>query len=482
MNISQLRALLKRTPKPADPPGVTVPAWLVSSAKLASWVAMCSLVYFLWLFSLDAAGDQSTALEITHAGFWTGAVSFWFPLVFGFILISFGIPFLGKIIIPIFVSLSWRDNLWPKTWSLVLVMAASFVIISGTISVQGHAIVEHGRDGAVAVAQVQQGRAVLQAQIDAKQQELRDMMNNSNAYLAQAASVGAAEWERSYVAQARAINDPQLARIERAMGAARSADQARADLTVLRAQLAAQPVEAAVSERVESAHTSAMQGFLDWLVTARAILLAVVMDVVCLLMPWIALRLEQTRNRQLAQADFRSDDVDEAHMIPDLRKEAPVAAKPPEPMKQRVINAETGEEELFVPGYFRRTGKRKKNTKGQVVEEINTAPESVEDERGVVDARSGFTPAEMAMSGAMPEEIEPPAPVEPEPAPAEPEPAPTIEPAPEMALTQAELEALFGAPQDLTETALPDGEGVLVTGPEVYGPPAPAQPRKMEDA
>jgi hypothetical protein len=39
-----------------------------------------------------------------------------------------------------------------------------------------------------------------------------------------------------------------------------------------------------------------------WLEGSRAILLALVMDIVCLIMPWIALRLEQARGLQLARA------------------------------------------------------------------------------------------------------------------------------------------------------------------------------------
>lgn len=337
----------QRAPEAPDPPGVT-PAWLVRSAKIAANVAMASLVYFLLLFSLDAAGDQATALHLTRAGGWTGDLAFWFPLVIGFLAISFGIPFLGKIIIPIFVSLNWRGQFWPKLWTLGLVLAASFVIVSGTISVQGKAIVEHGRDGAVAVAQIEQQNAGRAALLAAKRDELARMTSDAmTTNEARAARAGVAGW-RVYVETARTQNAPQLPQIERAMGSAESADRLRAQIDTLIQQGAGATVTAAVAERVESPHTAGMQGFLDWLVSVRAVLLAVVMDVVCLLMPWIALRLEQKRAVELAAAGAAAPAFDAAHAIADMRSEAPIEAQPMEPT--RIVDGETGEEMIRVKG------------------------------------------------------------------------------------------------------------------------------------
>jgi hypothetical protein len=391
-------ASLKRHKEP-DPPGVTIPEYLVRSAKLASWMATASLIYFLWLYTLDIARNRAGELHLTNAGTWTGDLQFWFPYIVGFAIVAVGIPYVAKLAIPTFMSLDWRTNLWPKAWSLFIAVAVSLVVLAGTFTVQGGAIMERGREAAVAVAGVEQQHAVLQSQITAKEAELRSMMENHNAYLAQAASVGAAEWQRSYINQT-AASDPQRERIVRALGAARAADAVRAELGALRAQAATQTTTAAVTERVETPHNAWIGQTLDWLEGARAMLLSMVMDIVCLLMPWIAMRLEQQRAVQLAMAGPRSDLL----ALPDFSKDDPIEAEPMKPPREVVRDAETGEElERIKPKEYwrRKKGQRQK---------VETVPESLPDEVGAAydgGGRTGVTAEELAMSGAMPGEIEP---------------------------------------------------------------------------
>lgn len=378
-----------------DPPGVSVPLWLVQSARMAAWIAMATLVYFLWIFTLDIAGDQAVPLHVTHAGQWVGDLSFFFPLIVGFVFIAIGVPFMAKIIIPIFVSLDWRTNLWPKLWSLFLVLTFSAVVFAGTFSVQGRTILEHGRVSAVAVAQVGQNRAQLQSQIDGITADLNTMFNNRNAYMAQAASVGAARWSSTYIPDARRENDGRLPMIERALGAAQAADDARARRDVLRAQLASAPVVESVQANVATAGTSWISTTLDWLVGARAILLSLVMDIVCLLMPWIALRLEQVRNRQMGMVGGIAQ---HAYMLHDKRNEpatahmsaqaaayevlnrggtsheaaeAARAAVRPAPLDRDEYDHDTGEKLIKVKGHLRKpTGKTKKAADGKLVHEM----------------------------------------------------------------------------------------------------------------
>src|SRR5258708_4782072 len=92
---------MERKAAQADPPGVTVPQWLVDSARAAAWLAMATLVYFLWIFTLDIAGDQAVPLHITHVGTWAGDIEFFFPLIVGFAFIAIGVPFMAKIIVPL---------------------------------------------------------------------------------------------------------------------------------------------------------------------------------------------------------------------------------------------------------------------------------------------------------------------------------------------------------------------------------------------
>lgn len=363
----------ERKIKEADPPGVTVPAWLVRATKFASWVATFALIYFLWLYTLDVARDRAEALHLTRAGSWAGELFFWFPHIVGFAVVAFGIPYVAKIAIPTFVSLNWRDNFTAKIWSLFIAIAVSLVVISGTFAVQGHTIMERDRDAAVAVEQVQQGRSVIEAQIESKRQELADMMNNRNAYLAQAASVGAAEWQRSYI-DATPANDPQRDRIVRALGAARAADAVRAEIEALRAQLAQAPAVASVTREVVTEQTGWISQTLGWLEGVRAILLSFVMDIVALIMPLIALRLEQARNRQLGLVNSpeTSGWAPEGLRIEDLRAQEPIERNTVKMETQvRATNAETGEEEVLVkPRPYWRKAKRGKSTPVEVTPEI----------------------------------------------------------------------------------------------------------------
>lgn len=404
--IDQMRVLLREHKEEAearkaaikpDPPHVTVAAWQIDAAKFASNVAMCVLVYMLWLYTLQIAGDRAGEMHLTHAGTWTGDLQFWFPYLVGFALISFGVPYVAKISIPTFMALTWREAPWPKGWALGIAMSVSLVIIAGTFTIQGDAILERDRDSAVAVAGIEQNRAGLQARIDGITADLNTMMNNSNAYLAQAASVGAAEWENTYIANARASNDPQLGRIERALGAARSADTLRAERDTLRQQLAAAPVAETAQRRVEGASTatSFIGSMLDWVEGIRAILLSLVMDVVCLMMPWIARHLELTRNRQLGMGD-NSGWADDAHRIEDHTADDPLPVQPMKGPREVVRDAETGEELIKITP---KAHWRKKKGKPQRIEADVMA---MADETGAPDggARAGSVAESVAQDAS----------------------------------------------------------------------------------
>jgi len=381
---------------PPDPPGV-IPESLVKSAKLASWIAFFTLVYFLALYTLDIAKDRAAPLHLTHAGTWIGDIKWYAPYIVGFSGIAIGIPYVAKIAIPVFMSMTWRENAWPKAWSLFIAVAVSLVVIAGTFTVQGETIIESGRDSAIAVEQAGQDRAAIQAQIDGITADLNTAMNNPNRIMAQAASVGAlggaAEWERSYVTQARREKDARLPMLERATGAARAAEAAVAKRDALRQQLARSTTTAAVVDRVETPRNAWIGATLDWLEGARAMLLSFVMDIVCLLMPWIALRLEQARARQLAMvrgetfvmSDGKPAWADEAHMIRDHRQEASVTPAPMDSGFQGdvIYDGHSGDEMSWVegyvnkrgkwvPGHYRKTGKKRP----KVVDDVGVILES----------------------------------------------------------------------------------------------------------
>jgi low affinity Fe/Cu permease len=398
-------AAARQAARPIDPPQVTVPEWLVRAAYFASWVAMASLVYFLWLYTLDVARDRAGAMHVTHAGAWIGDLKFWFPYIAGFAIVAFGIPYVAKIAIPTFMTLDWRQNFWPKSWALVIALAVSLVVVSGTFAVQGDTLMERDRESAVAVEQVGNSRAALQAEIDGLTADLNTAMNNPNRIMAQAASVGvlggAEEWERSYVAQARATGDARLPLLERATGAARAAKAASDRRADLRRQLAMAPTAASVQGEVVTARTSWIADTLGWLEGVRAILLSLVMDIVALMMPWIALRLEQARARQLASATgvAGSGWADESRQIEDLRHQPPgkvqrdrhghvVMERP----REKAFDADTGEELVNVrPHEYWR---RKVPHKGKPTR-VHVEAERLPDEPGV----EGYATARVLANG-----------------------------------------------------------------------------------
>lgn len=454
--MTDLRArLARRAPRAPDPPGVTVPAWLVRAGYFASWVAMAVLVYFLWLYTLDIARDRAGALQVSHVGTWVGGpISFWFPYIVGFGVLAFGIPYVAKIAIPTFMSLSWRGQFWPKAWALFIALAVSAVVIAGTFSVQGETLMERERDAAVAVAGVAQNRARTEARIadiDARLEQMRDRTRN-NEYAATAANVGAEAYRRSYMSEAALARSPPARRdiIVRALGAAEAADALEAERRALRDQLAAAPVAESVQRRVETERTSWIAATLDGVQGVRAILLALVMDIVCLMMPWIALRLEQARNAQLAAA--RSAPMDDDHMIEDLRAEAPIASEPMEPVKEAMFDALTGEELVKRRAHWAKKPKRKGRA-----EPVTLAPEAPQP-----DERQG------PMSASDERLARPPAPTA-EAAPEPPETQGEAVPTPEeiddelAAAIAADAEAApEPAPEPVADVvALPDGEGVM---------------------
>jgi low affinity Fe/Cu permease len=441
-----------RPPKPErapDPPGV-IPESLVKSAELASWMAFCALVYFLWLYTLDIAGARSNALQLDNVGPYEGlGLSFWFPYIAGFAVVAVGIPYVAKIAIPVFMSLEWKGQFWPKLWALVIALSVSLVIIAGTFAIQGDALMERDRGSAVAVEQVAQNRAAIEARIAARTDDLDRLTApaDDTPNMQQMAARSTAEAWAERIEAARAQGSGQLPSIERALSDARAADRIRADIEALRVDLATAPTEAAVSATVTSGSGAVIGNLMSWVETYRAILLSLVMDIVCLMMPWIALRLRQARERQLAGLEPPTVEpapvMDEGHMVEDLRGQAPVANE----VDAYFEDLATKRSEAAKKGWDRRKMKvqtrdgREFETSG-VVEERGA--DSPSDDRVVrVHELPVPSPEELAaaaVAAAAAAEI-------------------VIEDESELSgLTDEDIAALA----DLDETQLPDGEGVMV--------------------
>jgi low affinity Fe/Cu permease len=340
------------------------------------------------------------------------------------------------------MSLSWRGQAWPKAWALVIALSVSSVIIAGTFAVQGDALIERDRGSAVAVEEVRQGRAALEARIQARTDDLVRLTapdDDTPNMQQMAARAGEEAWAER-VATAQAQRSSQALSIERALSDARAADRIRADIETLRVELATAPTEAAVSATVESASGSVISGMLAWVETYRAILLSLVMDIVCLMMPWIALRLRQAREAQLAGHEPPTVEpiADEAHMLSDLRGQEPI--------------------EPEVDAYFediaaRRSEAARKGWNKRKMR-VQTREGGAFETAGVVEERSTQSPSdERVVREVAPVVVAPVVAAVAEP---EPEPETVVD---VVELTEEEeLLALYGD----DAVALPDGEGVMV--------------------
>lgn len=466
------RAAERKAARKPDPPHVTVPESLCRATELASWMAYFALVYFLLLYTFDIARDRAGSLHLTQVGTWTGDIQVFFPYIVGFIVVAVGIPYVAKIAIPTFTRLDWREAPTEKAWSLFIAVAVSLVVIAGTFTVQGDTILERDRAGVVAVQQTEQEAAVLGARIADVQHALDEMTRSESVYIRTAASMSPEAYD-AFVEQRR--GDWQYDRLVSYRATSVEAARLRQQMSELRAQQARQTVAAQVQGRVTTASNGWIGATLGWLEGARAMLLSFVMDIVCLIMPLIALRLRLKRNQQLAMGD-QSGWADEAHRIEDLRADEPVAAQPMKPPREVVRDAETGEELIKVQP---KPHWRKRKGKPQRVE-----PEALPDEAGVAHdggGRVGSHVAEVGSTVAMPpsvasiisdDEAERDAEENPADHAADQEQGaeaeivnqpdlPELTPEEELALAQAEEQA---APEHI---ALPNGEGVIVDANKV---------------
>lgn len=298
--LPQFRVRLFKRDDDLDIPGAPA-AWLCRAADFASWVLIVSLMYFLWLYTLEIAGDRAIPLRLGEAGIWTLNAAFYWPLLIGFTLSAIGLPLLTKIGIPIYCELNYKKpgQGWPKFWMLVLIVLTSFVLIAGNLHIINDARLEKNRAGAVKTEQADMARGALEANLASINQDLADITNPAlTTYQAQAAREGAESWAKR-VAIAKAQKDYQADAIARAQAAAERGDALRAQRKEAIAALAAAPTKAAAVDRVVKDGDWAT-GIADEVDKARSLLFSVVQDIAALLMGWIAYRLWQVRSQKIA--------------------------------------------------------------------------------------------------------------------------------------------------------------------------------------
>lgn len=352
-----------------------VPAAATICAAVVEW-------YWALLFCIEATGrldwnyETSFGNEAATASLWNFAFSAHWPVLVGLVAATVPIVMLSMVWLPVQFTMRGAGRWRRGTVILCGILANILVIVSGTV-VMNYNRQEQVRDAVVVEQTAAQGRAAIDARLAFEQEQLRLALSNSNPYLNQAANVGAAEWERSYVAQARASNDPRLPMLERALGAARAADARRANIEALTIQRATAAPEAASAANVEDNVGRELNTFAQYVEVWRPPFVALICTLIGIFGAWWVLALMQGLNPRDV---LRSGWADESQRIEDMRDREAPAPQPMRPPREVVTDAETGEELVRVRESRPRDYWRKRKGKRTLVE---IKPEIPPDETGV---------------------------------------------------------------------------------------------------
>lgn len=334
---------------------LTVPATATICAAIVE-------VYWAFLFCIEATGhllvDWSTSVGSDTAA--SGAWHFAFTVnsvavLIGLVCATIPIVMISMVWLPVQFTMRGTGRWRRGTMIFCGLLANLLVIVSGTVVMNGNRQ-EQVRESVVVEQTAAQGRAAIDARLAFEQEQLRLALANSNPYLNQAANVGAAEWERSYVAQARATNDPRLPQLERALGAARAADERRANIERLTVERATAAPEAATATNVEDEAGATLNQFSQAVQVWRPPFVAFICTLVGIFGAWWTLALMQGLNPRDV---LRSGWADEGHRIEDLREQEAIVPQPMTPQREAVYDAETGEELTPVRATWRKKPKRK---------------------------------------------------------------------------------------------------------------------------
>jgi hypothetical protein len=355
-----------------------VPAIATICAAIVEW-------YWAILFCIEATGhidwnyETSVGTATAAAASWNFAFSTHWPVFAGLVLATLPIVMLSMVWLPVQFAMRGAGRWRRGTVIMVGVMANILVIVSGTV-VMNHNRQDQVREAVVVEQSAAQGRAAIDARLAFEQEQLRLALTNTNPYLNQAASVGAEEWERSYVAQARATNDPRLPQLERALGAARAADERRANIERLTIERATAAPEAASAANVTDTVGAELNTFAQYVEVWRPPFIAVLATLIGIFGSWWVLALMQGLNPRDV---MRSGWADEAHRIEDLRDQPSVVPEPMKAPREAIFDGETGEE-LAPVNYpkFRKKPQKGKRVKIEITPDIPPSETGVDHDGG----------------------------------------------------------------------------------------------------
>lgn len=376
-----------------------VPATATICAAIVEW-------YWALLFCIEATGhvdwnyETSTGSNQASEALWNFAFSAHWPVLLGLVCATVPIVMLSMVWLPVQFAMRGTGRWRRGTVILCGLLANVLVIVSGTV-VMNYNRQEQVREALVVEQTADAQRTMLTANVDDLRGELDTLMNHRSTYVATAASVGATAYERDYVSQARASNDPRLPLLERALGSARRADELRDQIRQARAQVAQAAPVAAAQANVEDTVGRELNTFAQYVEVWRPPFVAVICTLIGIFGAWWTLALLQGLNPRDV---LRSGWADEGHRIEDLRDQEPIAREPMKPPREVVTDAETGEELVRVReskprDYWRKVKKGKP-------QRVEVTPEPLPDETGFQDkSRTAVTLAgEMEVPGSAPDQ------------------------------------------------------------------------------
>ena len=377
--------------------GHTTRFFLLHLPATATILAAFVEVYWAILFCIEATGrvdsnlDYSAGTATATAFSWDFAFAAHVPVLLGLMAATVPIIIYSMVWLPMQFALR-GSGLWKRGTLIAVGLAANLlVIVSGTVVMNSNRQ-DHVREALVTEQRGDAGRAALVARHAAIKARW-DTLTEGTTLQAQAARAGVAGWD-AYIATARqqaaagTISAARLALIERARGSAVAAEAYQHQMDEMTGQIAAAAPAAATAAHVEDTTGAPLDQFAQQVGVWRPVFVAIICSAIGVLSSWWVLAMLEGMNPRDV---LRSGWADEAHRIEDKRDEPKGEVQPMVPPRQRrkVYNAETGEEETFVQGHFRKTGKKKKRADGTMAEEMEYVPPRPEDEKAAVAVDGG---------------------------------------------------------------------------------------------
>lgn len=384
---------------------LTVPAAATILAAITEW-------YWAILFCIEATGaidwNYETAIGSAAApsSLWNFAFSTHWPVFLGLLCATVPIVMLSMVWLPVQFAMRGTGRIRRGSIIAVGLLANILVIVSGTV-VMNYNRQDQVRESLVIEQTAAAGRGAIQAQIDAVNGDLERLTDRrvNNEYAATAANVGAVAYRAQYMSAEALARSPESRRdiIVRALGAAERADALRAERTALFQQLAQAPTEAAVAANVEDTVGRELNTFAQYVEVWRPPFIAVICTLIGIFGTWwVIAMLEKMNPRDVLSSGW----ADEGHRIEDLRAEEPVATQPMQPYREKMYDAQTGEELIPRRGGWVRKPKRKGKP-----EKVDMSDAPPPDERGVdVDGGSRIASPPRGDSPGASDKIDIPAP------------------------------------------------------------------------